>query len=312
MITYPIFINSKFNLKMKYLRISLTVVLTLLLLASCGSNKKQEAQAEETFDLDAYIEAAEAIEPDLNQVQQVFNILEMVNAEYYDVLTNDPYSAHSYKTSFPVAAANLGIYMADILYHLYGDAEESMYLTFQATQELARHIGIESEFASWTIENLEGTLEKRETITKLFNDLLKDSEKYNSEKEMVFIHTAFLTGSFIEKVHVTGNLLKQKMSGSDLTKQEESDIRELLVIYLNQLDPSTSILFEAFEKQQEILSGIVILSTFEKLKELSTQLKEVKSSLAVAPINDIISNQELSSTFDLVSDLRIGLVTASS
>jgi len=312
MITYPIFINSKFNLKMKYLRISLTVVLTLLLLASCGSNKKQEAQAEETFDLDAYIEAAEAIEPDLNQVQQVFNILEMVNAEYYDVLTNDPYSAHSYKTSFPVAAANLGIYMADILYHLYGDAEESMYLTFQATQELARHIGIESEFASWTIENLEGTLEKRETITKLFNDLLKDSEKYNSEKEMVFIHTAFLTGSFIEKVHVTGNLLKQKMSGSDLTKQEESDIRELLVIYLNQLDPSTSILFEAFEKQQEMLSGIVILSTFEKLKELSTQLKEVKSSLAVAPINDIISNQELSSTFDLVSDLRIGLVTASS
>jgi hypothetical protein len=296
---------------MEPIKFTLAAVLVMLMV-SCGGNKKQEEQSDDTFDLEAYIEAAEAIEPDLNTVQQVFNILEMVNAEYYDVLTNDPYSAHSYKTTYPVGAANLGVYMADILYHLYGDAQESMYLTFAAAQELARYIGIESEFGSWTIENLEGTLEKRETITKLFNSLLEDSEKYNSEQEMVFIHTAFLAGSFIEKVFITGNLLKQKMTSGELTKEQESDIRELLVIYLNQLDPSTSVLYDAFEKQQEMLSGIVILSTFERLKALSTQLKEVKSSLAVAPISEIASNPELNATFELLSELRTGLVTASS
>ena len=36
-----------------------------------------------------------------------------------------------------VAAANLGIYMTDIIYHFYGDATESMYTSFQAAQELA-------------------------------------------------------------------------------------------------------------------------------------------------------------------------------
>ena len=295
---------------MKYLKITMAIVFSIVLIASCGTNKKPD-QSADTFDLDAYIAAAEAIDPNLNKVEQVFNILDMVNAEYYDVLTNDPYNAHSYKSSYPIAAANLGIYMADILYHLYGEANESMFLTFAAAQELAKFIGIESEFATWTIENLEGKLMQRDTITRLFNGLLADSENYNSEKEMVFVHTAFLTGSFIEKVYFTSSLLKQKMSGQEISKEQESDIRELLVIYLNQLDPSTGILYEAFENQQDQLEGLVVLTTFERLKELSIELKQVKPTLVVAPISEIASNKSLTTTFGLIANLRNLLVTSS-
>jgi hypothetical protein len=234
----------------------------------------------------------------------------MVNAEYYDVLTNDPYNAHNYKSSFPIAAANLGIYMTDILYHLYGENNESMYLSFAAAQELAKYLGIESKFGSWTIENLEGTMMKRDTVTMLFNNLLKDSENYHTDEEMVFIHTAFLTGSFIEKVYVTGNLLKQKMAATEMSKEEEADIRELLVIFLNQLDPSAGILYDAFVRQQDQLSGLVVLTTFERLETLSEQLKSVKSTLAVAPISEIASNSDLTTVFSLIDNLRNVLVTA--
>ena len=295
---------------MKYLKITMAIVFSIVLIASCGTNKKPD-QSADTYDLDAHIAAAEAIDPDLNRVEQVFNILEMVNAEYYDVLTNDPYSAHSYKSSYPIAAANLGIYMADILYHLYGEANESMFLTFAAAQELAKFIGIDSEFATWTIENLEGKLMQRDTITRLYNGLLADSKNYNSEKEMVFVHTAFLMGSFIEKVYITSSVLKQKMSGQEISKEQESDIREMLVIYLNQLDPSTGILYEAFENQKDHLEGLVVLTTFERLKELSTELKQVKPTLIVAPISEIASNQNLTTTFGLIANLRNVLVTSS-
>ena len=295
---------------MKYLKITMAIVFSIVLIASCGTNKKPD-QSADTFDLDAYIAAAESIDPNLNRVEQVFNILEMVNAEYYDVLTNDPYSAHSYKSSYPIAAANLGIYMTDILYHLYGEANESMFLTFAAAQELAKHIGIDSEFATWTIENLEGKLMQRDTITRLFNGLLADSENYNSEKEMVFVHTAFLTGSFIEKVYITSNLLKQKMSAQEISKEQESDIREMLVIYLNQLDPSTGILYEAFENQKDQLEGLIVLATFERLKALSEELKKVKPTLVVAPISEIASNKNLTTTFGLIANLRNVLVTSS-
>ncbi len=296
---------------MKQLKFTLVLTLSLLILSSCGNNKKPGQQSSDEFKIEDYIKAAEAIEPNMNRVEQIFNILDMVNAEYYDVLTNDPYSAHNYKFSFPITAANLGIYMTDIIYHLYGENNEAMYLSFAAAQELAKHLGIQSKFGSWTIENLEGTMAKRDTVTMLFNNLLSDSKNYNSEKEMVFVHTAFLTGSFVEKIHITSNLLKQKMAATDLTQEQEGDIRELLVIYLNQLSPSTGVLYDAFERQQDQLSGLVVLTTFQKLEELSDQLKSVKATLAVAPISEIASNQDLIATFNLIANLRMVLVTAS-
>jgi len=234
----------------------------------------------------------------------------LVNAEYYDVLTNDPYNAHSYKTKYPIAAANLGIYMVDILYHFYGEAQETMYLSFQAAQELAKEIGVDKEFGLWTLEKLEGSTMQRDTITMMFNTLLKESEQYGSEQEMIFIHTAFLTGSFVEKVHITGNLLKQKMLAEDLTQNDEGDIRELLVIFMNQLNPSSTILYDAFVAQQDQLEGLVVLTTFERLKELSEHLTELKATLAVAPISEIMANEDLKTAFQLIENLRSMLVTA--
>jgi len=297
---------------MKYLKITWAVAASLLILSSCGGNKKKTSVEAESFDMSDYIKTAEAIEPNMNRAEQVFNILDLVNAEYFDVLTNDPYNAHSYKSTYPIAAANLGIYMTDIIYHLYGEDNEKMYLTFQAAQELAMHLGIESEFGSWTIEKLEGTIVDRDTVAMLFNGLLSDSEQYTSSEEMIFVHTAFLTGSFVEKVYITGSLLKQKLMNTDLTKEQEGDIRELLVIFLNQLEPATGILYDAFDRQKEQLEGIVVLTTFQKLQELSEQLKAVKSTLAVAPVADIKGNQELRTSFQLIENLRNGLVTPAS
>jgi hypothetical protein len=295
---------------MKHLKISMALVFSILILTSCGSNQNKEKQSDTTFDLADYVATAEAIDPNLNKVDQVFKILDLVNAEYNDVLTNDPYSAHNYKFSYSVAAANLGVYMVDILYHHYGGNDESMYLSFAAAQELANYIGVQSEFGAFTIEGMTGTSVNRDTISRLFNGLLRDSEKYNSEKEMIFVHTSFLVGSFVEKVFVSSNLLSEKLAGKELTKEQETDIRELLVIYLNQLNPSTGLLAEALEKQQDQLQGMVAITTFEKLKELSEKLKAVKTTLAVAPISEIAANQDLQTTFSLISNLRTVIITA--
>jgi hypothetical protein len=155
-----------------------------------------------------------------------------------------------------------------------------------------------------------GTTVNRDTISRLFNGLLRDSEKYNNEKEMIFVHTSFLVGSFVEKVYISSNLLAEKLAARELTKEQEADIRELLVIYLNQLNPSTGLLADALEKQKDQLQGMVAITTFEKLKELSDQLKAVKTTLAVAPISEIAANQDLKTTFSLISNLRTVIITA--
>jgi len=113
------------------------------------------------------------------------------------------------------------------------------------------------------------------------------------------------------KVYISSSILKQKMQEEEITRQEEGNIRKLLVIYLNQLDPSTGILYDAFKQQKDQLHGLVILNTFEKLKELAAHLQETKSVLAVAPISDLSVNKDLNTTFDLISNLRTVLITSS-
>jgi hypothetical protein len=296
---------------MKLFRSAWLFPVTLTLIVACSSNQKEEKETAsfEAYDLEATIKAAEAIAPDLTSIDQVFDMLDMVDAGYYPLLTNDPYSAHGYKSSYSTAAANLGVYVTDIVYHQYGASNETMFLTFAAAQELARFIGVESEFASMAIENLEGKIMKRDSITFLFNNLMKESEKYSSEQEMLFVHTAFLTGSFVEKVHISSSLLKQKMRAAEISEEEEGNIRELLVIYLNQLEPA-SLLVESYQIQQEELASIEVANNLARLSELADQLGEEKVTLLESTVSDIRSNDKLQATFDLISQMRTSIVTS--
>jgi hypothetical protein len=52
------------------------------------------------------------------------------------------------------------------------------------------------------------------------------------------------------------------------------------------------------------------LTTFEKLKELSGHLTELKPTMAVAPISEIMANPDLKTAFQLIENLRSMLVTA--
>ena len=297
--------------KMRLFRSVWLFPVTLILIAACSSNEKEdkETASSEVIDLEATVKAAEAITPDLTSIDQVFHMLDMVDAGYYPVLTNDPYSAHGYKSSYSTAAANLGVYVTDIIYHQYGASNETMFLTFAAAQELAKFIGVESEFASMAIENLEGNLMKRDSITLLFNNLMKDSEKYSSDQEMLYVHTAFLTGSFVEKVHISGSLLKQKMRAGEISEEEEANIRELLVIYLNQLEPA-SLLTKSYEIQREELASIEVADNLARLSELAKQLGEEKATLVESTVSDIRSSRKLQETFDLIARMRTNIVTA--
>jgi hypothetical protein len=52
------------------------------------------------------------------------------------------------------------------------------------------------------------------------------------------------------------------------------------------------------------------MHSFERLKELSEHLIELKPTLAVAPVSEIKANEDLKTAFQLIENLRSLLVTA--
>jgi len=294
---------------MKIAKLTIPVVLSILLFSSCNSGNTKSAEKESSAeDLKEIIAAADAISPEINSVEDVFSTLDLAEASYFPVLCNDPYNASNYLNSKPVAAANLGIYVTDIVYHMYGDATEAMFLTFSATQELARYMGLESEFAATLLTQLEGGQISRDSLITVFSDLMEESKSYNSTDEMIHVHTAFLAGLYIEKLYITSSLLEQGLKKESPTEQDVVNQKKLLVVFINQLK-TLDVLKSSLEKHKKKLNEEFDLADFEKLSLATTALEEKSESILNNP--GLETSVELTELNNLISTIRNRIISAS-
>ena len=293
---------------MKTLKLLSLLALIAVLFSSCGNKKaKSDESASESFDLNTYIEAAKAINPNAEDVSQYMKALELVNANYYPALVNDPYKAHDYKTTYPIAAANLGIYSIDIIYHVYGDDINAAYTSFAAAQELAKYIGVEGAYASMTFDAFEGSAANRDSLVMIFNELLKDSRNYTTEEEILFVHTAFLSGVYVEKMHIVGSLIQQLLKSEELSQEESIELKELLVIYIERLK-SAQVLVSAIEGQVEQLKNIIILEQFQELRKIGTSIEAEEEAMLSATPAELKSNDLLNTSFEILNSIRTLMV----
>jgi hypothetical protein len=294
---------------MKIFKISILVIFSLLIFTACNSDgKKTNDKASDEMALNEIISAADAISPEINSINDVFSTLELAEAAYYPVLCNDPYNASNYLKSKPVAAANLGIYVTDIVYHTYGDANEDMFLAFSASQELARYIGLESEFAATLLTELEGGSISRDSLIQVFNGLMKDSEEYNSAEEMIHVHTAFLAGLYMEKLFIISSLLEQGQNKEDASEKDIVNFKKLFVVFENQLE-TLDVLKASIESQKKNLSDKFSVEAFAKLNAAAVDLKA--KSEEILNSSKLMLTPELTSTYTLISEIRTHIVSES-
>lgn len=295
---------------MKTCKLFSLLVIVALILSACGNKQsKTGEQGSEAMDLSQYIEAAKAITPNMDDVSHYLKALEISEAGYYPVLTNDPYKAHDYKSSFPVAAANLGVYSIDIIYHVYGDDMEKAYTTFAAAQELAKYVGVEGVFATMTFDAFEGTAVSRDSMAMIINELLKESQNYATEEEVLFIHTAYLAGAYVEKMYIVSSLIQQALKSEELTKEEEVSLKESIVIYISRLK-SVDVLLNIVEKQADQVKSVATLESLQQLRKEATSLEGEEESILSATPAELRNNELLNSSFVTVAKARTLIVTA--
>jgi hypothetical protein len=296
---------------MKTLKLFTLLTIVAVLLSSCGNKKGKTGDVqEEEFNLQKYIELANEITPNMNDIGQYLKALDLVKAKYYPELAHDPYKAPEYKTSFPHAAAMLGVYSIDIVYHAYGDDIDAGYLSFAAAQELARYVGVEGAFAVTTFDAFEGTAGSRDSIALMYNNLLKESENYANEGEILFVNTAYLIGGYTEKMHIMSSLIQQKLNAETLSQEEEISLKQLIVVYADRLKAAGSLL-SAIEIQIDHFQTFLIPDQFFKLNKLATSIEATEAEILEMPLEKIKESELLKESFQIVSNIRTMLVTAS-
>lgn len=260
------------------------------------------------MDLNEIMKAADAISLDMNSVEDVFATLDLAEAAYYSVLCNDPYNAEKYLKSKASAAANLGVYVTDIVYHMYGEATEDMYLTFSASQELARYIGLESEFAATLLTELEGGQLSRDSLITVFSGLMEESESYNSAEEMMHVHTAFLAGVYVEKLFITSSLLEQGQKKEKPSVDDINNFKKLLVVLEKQLE-SLDILSESIAGHSRELKNEFNLVDFDQLLTAAERLNDVSRDILNS--DELKVSEELSKVYVDITRMRTRIVSSS-
>ena len=116
----------------------------VIIVASCQSKKETAKDKEEFADQTKKIEdAVIATAPDLPPPDEFAARLQATGADYFESVINDPAKAEKYLNAEEgIAAANIGVYFADLAYTSAYNESETSFKLLQSMKILSERLGI--------------------------------------------------------------------------------------------------------------------------------------------------------------------------
>ncbi len=222
--------------------------------------------------------------PNLKNLSELSAFFDMLDITYYPDLVNDPVNAHNYKNDEKKTAANMGVYLGDMVYVMGSEGYIEAYKNFGAAMELAHEVGIEDNFPNLVIDRYEGKAPK-DSVMMMLDDALNKSEKHLSANDKVIFYDFMLYGNYIEKLHIISGLLA-KATESDLPDAATADLKRNLLIFMAKqrkpLEKAYEIMSPYFDNSPKIINKKELEDLIDMYKELEVNKDKI---LKLDPIN---------------------------
>ena len=301
--------------RMKGIQYLAIIFLAMLFTISCGSgtqNKQEGQTSESSSDPDAYtfekfLEDAKDLELGTTAISGIHQYFVMAKVDYFQEMCNSSENVSRYLDSYPLAAANLGVYFADLLYHTYGRATENTVNTTNVILELSDYLGLENDMYENLLARYDDNVAPVDSTLVFWHALMKDSEKYNSEKEKIFVKSAILLGNNIEKFYLISSLVQTPFR-RELTSDEATMAKKQLTYFLMNLETRVASLQEIFEAQKEQLQSLFLLDELAKLHDVAATVTEKGDAILALDAPGIMSSPELDALHTQILVIRTAIV----
>lgn len=154
------------KLNMNY---TLGIPIALLVLSSCLKKDSTEQQKITV----AFEKNREAFFNNLRSPTELADQLKASAVEYHAGLIHDPKGVASYTVNEVKAAANLGIYLADLNYSVVFNQPSSTQELFSAAHSLSKIIGLEQDVLAFLLKRYEANLEQNDSVKVIMNELFE-------------------------------------------------------------------------------------------------------------------------------------------
>lgn len=244
----------------------------MLLVVSCGSSKKEDAEAF-LDELDEGVDAPAISEETINDIlQQIPAPLEISvlmresGAEYDRTILSDPDKVSNYNTTFK-RAINLGIYGTDLIYtNIFGKNQEGLSY-MKSVKELADDLNIGQFFNLKLVGRLATNNDNLDSLMLITTQNFNAINKYLQDNKRANLSILFLVGGWMEAVHINCKMSIDNPEVTSLSERigEQKDVLErimLLMSFYAETDPNIKDLHEDMKKLQDAYNSIQITYTY--------------------------------------------------
>jgi hypothetical protein len=149
----------------------------------------------------------EEVNPGLRDPAAVIELIRMTGANFHDDLVNTLDRDNVYLLDSVLSIMNLGIYTVDIAYLVTYERDEDVMIHLNKARELADNIGAGNLYDHGMFRRYQMAGVPKDSLIMILKHAAEELEHDFSQAGLRRIYTLFATGEFIEKLHLTAQLL---------------------------------------------------------------------------------------------------------
>ena len=280
----------------------LLILMVALILASCKQQPTPSQQIYSQVDMDSFHIRAVYKFPNYNNISDLLKLIMDLDIGFIPDAVNDFENLDKYSSNDNLTAANIGIYMADIAYAwMFNETDIAMNCNMAAIT-LADQLEMANVFLDSFIQKYDKEDLDPNAILLLLEQDLNEAIKQLPEEKNLELYSAMLTGTFIEKLHLVYEMIKNCPEISDSPDVILENLQKLVWIANGQVKA-----FEELNKQinsYEIPEESRLFQT--ELINLHTMMHEtvfLNDTTNVSSIN-LINDQEFIALYQEVNKTR--------
>ncbi len=238
----------------------------------------------------------ELVNPGLRDPASVIEMISMTGATFQDDLVNTLAHDSIYLLDSAFSALNLGIYTVDIAYLVTYERDEAVDLQLKKARALAENIGAGHLYDHSMFRRYQVAGVPKDTLMMLLKHAAEQLEHDLSRMELMRIYILFAIGEFIEKLHLTTQLLIHA------DHENEGSYLSLMLLLFHQENSLSQLvsLLDQVQRKEEGERFIAMLSDLQLIfMELNTP-----DELAGISTSNILENQIFKDLIEQVARIR--------
>ena len=282
-------------------KILLFTLLTALLF-SCKNKTVSDTSADSYT---AFAEKVKQLDLKAENFEDVTDFIELTGADYMPGIGNDPYNYEKYLGNVVLAAANLGVYVADGLYQFTYNEYTDGYNSMTAAKNIADHLELGAVFDDLMMDRYNDTTVYADSILTVVGRCITESKLLLNKEDKMQVFTGLIGGNYIEKLYIMFNIIFEY--NIDLPEDAKLTIlRQVLLTtntFLKKL-PDVIALVESVKKETDPGTILDMLKEIEALRQ-QVKYKDEFGNLTPAMI---FENPELIAMYKKIKEVRTFIV----